>query len=317
VASTSKPVKPRSRTAVKRDPQPQLSDLIKYGVKVRDFAYESVLPPVRTVYRQPRQVQPSVPRQLRREDTEPLEDFSQSQPWSQQSNLGRESTEPAIDPEIVASQPRREPGYCNLEDFDGEIEALINSQNRGSPAPVSSQTPGNYISTPTVTPNGSLKWESTAPVALQSTPRLPSRQPSRLQQEISFTFSSSPLTPCPPTPTRQSSLMFTSIKRSPSMASLTQPPAKRRTIPNDTSMQISLPPTPRYFLRKRNNTSTTSTAKPSKRLRPSHSISSPALRRSVSIQSNQARKKSKSEHNSPSSRQRAGPAATLGKRRRS
>src|SRR5277367_6589159 len=40
------------------DPQPHPSTLAAYGIKVRDFAYESTLPPVAIVPRVPRQIQP-------------------------------------------------------------------------------------------------------------------------------------------------------------------------------------------------------------------------------------------------------------------
>ncbi|PPQ64635.1 hypothetical protein CVT24_008372 [Panaeolus cyanescens] len=77
----------------KRQQQPTPQELSSLGIKVRDFAYESKLPPVKTVYRQPKQVQPSS--QAESQGPKPLE---------------RTLTEPVIEPE-------RQPGAYALADI--------------------------------------------------------------------------------------------------------------------------------------------------------------------------------------------------------
>jgi hypothetical protein len=93
------PTRPYRITIRRRNsitPQPTPTDLAKLGIKVRDFAYESTLPPVRSVYLQPQQIQPSIPKRVCREDTEPMDEFlpkiSQSQANGQA--LVRTITEP-------------------------------------------------------------------------------------------------------------------------------------------------------------------------------------------------------------------------------
>jgi hypothetical protein len=77
--------------------------LANLGIKVRDFAYESKLPPIPTIYCHPRQIQPAVVKTtLKRQSTESGEDdyFSQSNSHSEtgQKKLERTSTEPVIPP---------------------------------------------------------------------------------------------------------------------------------------------------------------------------------------------------------------------------
>ena len=83
----------------RRDHQPTAAELASIRIKVKDFAYQNDLPPVRTIYRQRKQIQPSVFQQIHREDTEPLDGISDS---SQQSLCNRESlhrttTEPVLE----------------------------------------------------------------------------------------------------------------------------------------------------------------------------------------------------------------------------
>ncbi|KAF4619497.1 hypothetical protein D9613_005274 [Agrocybe pediades] len=149
------------------------------GIKVRDFAYENTgLPPVRPVYRQPRQVQPAVPRQLQREDTEP----DTSQPQSQ--GLQRVPTEPVlmqsqplhgqrtevIDtiqnvPEVVPSQPpqlARGP----VEQQDSEMSELTPVPespifpNPLLPSYLASQDSDMSELTPLSSPDASQQWNA-------------------------------------------------------------------------------------------------------------------------------------------------------------
>jgi len=92
--------------AARDSPQPTPEDLAQLGIKVRDFGYESTLPAVKTVYRQPRQIQPSArARPVARQDTEPDESgLSQSQQSdfaSQPSQPRRENTEPCVEEDFV------------------------------------------------------------------------------------------------------------------------------------------------------------------------------------------------------------------------
>ena len=98
--NASKPIKASVKAASE---QPSVAQLASLGIKVRDFAYESKLPPIQPIYRHPRQIQPAVVRTtLKRQWAESEEDdlFSQSgsQSESSQKKLERTSTEPAIPP---------------------------------------------------------------------------------------------------------------------------------------------------------------------------------------------------------------------------
>ena len=83
--------------------QPSIFMLASLGVKVRDFAFESKLPPLLTIYCHPHQIQPAVVRTtLKRQWTESGEDnhFSQSSSQVEKSQkiLERTPTEPVIPP---------------------------------------------------------------------------------------------------------------------------------------------------------------------------------------------------------------------------
>ncbi|KAF8812223.1 hypothetical protein BYT27DRAFT_7239775 [Phlegmacium glaucopus] len=168
--NASKPIKASVKAA---SGQPSVATLASLGIKVRDFAYESKLPPIQPIYRHPRQVQPAVVRTaLKRQSTETGQDdpFSQSssQPETSQKKLERTSTEPAIPP--ASETPARTLGLTNMDDFDHEYDSLqIDSQqpNMYPDFPSHSQTPPSifesqesepYVDTPLVTPNGSLQW---------------------------------------------------------------------------------------------------------------------------------------------------------------
>ncbi|KDR83980.1 hypothetical protein GALMADRAFT_236532 [Galerina marginata CBS 339.88] len=104
--------KPQQQNDEERSQQPSVEELKKLGIKVRDFAYESTLPPLRTIYRHPRQIQPGVPRPLQRQVTEP--DQSDSQQSQSNKNVERTPTEPALSP----TAPMRMRGFLNLQECD-------------------------------------------------------------------------------------------------------------------------------------------------------------------------------------------------------
>lgn len=101
---SAKPLAPLRRQPVFSE-QPSISGLSELGVKVRDFAYESTLPPVPTVYLQPRQIQPSFPR----DPNDPndlhyvLEEERKKKAYSFESTrkIQRTPTEPMLESECV------------------------------------------------------------------------------------------------------------------------------------------------------------------------------------------------------------------------
>ncbi|KAG6903409.1 hypothetical protein C0995_005432 [Termitomyces sp. Mi166 len=147
--------------------------LAQLGIKVRDFAYESKLPPVPS-YRV-RQIQPG-PRPLKRTRTDgEVDDVFQDNNRteaaegnsSRKSKLKREDTEP----DVTQHQPRpsRALGFLNIHDLYRDPDVLPLSQSQSQPAKYSqpsdfspyrsdSQELEPYVVTPVVTPNGSLQW---------------------------------------------------------------------------------------------------------------------------------------------------------------
>ncbi|KAH0587849.1 hypothetical protein H2248_006604 [Termitomyces sp. 'cryptogamus'] len=158
--------KPPSTAPVDIDPQSQAhADLLaELGIKVRDFAYESKLPPVQP-YRV-RQIQPG-PRPLKRSRKDGEEDVSTAietaeGSLSRKSKLKREDTEP----DVTQHQPRRPRtlGFfnvrCDPDANPSQSQPAEYSQlnNFSQSQPLDSQDSDPYVVTPTVTPNGSLQW---------------------------------------------------------------------------------------------------------------------------------------------------------------
>jgi hypothetical protein len=172
--------------------QPSLALLASFGIKVRDFAYESTLPPIASIPRVPRQVLPG-PRPLKRarKDYDGSEDEPSPQPPRSQGGrsvsdsrytdaprksrpLERKSTEPASDPSIALSARARAytdlSGYDPLENMTLPLRTLsiqvstlpppsqLNDPPDQPSSPSGSQETEPYIHTPSVTPNGSLQW---------------------------------------------------------------------------------------------------------------------------------------------------------------
>jgi hypothetical protein len=183
--------------------QPLPSTLALYGIKVRDFAYESTLPPVATVPRVPRQVQPG-PRLLKRtrtdcdeSDDESLVKRSHLQPRSNVSNVGGETTkkmkllerkltEPADDVDDPPATRIRGFGNLSLHDLvtdfpshsgapagpsqmtDSQLSDFSPASKSQPPLQFDSQESELYIDTPLVTPNGTLQWQPKDAVPLGS-----------------------------------------------------------------------------------------------------------------------------------------------------
>ncbi|KAF9498606.1 hypothetical protein BDN71DRAFT_343541 [Pleurotus eryngii] len=316
----------RSRRQAQKLDQPTPEQLAKLGIKVRDFAYESTLPPIRAYV--PRQIQPS------RLPTD-LDDIGgPSEQRSQQR--------------IIPPYPRhvRQPAYADLRalNVEASLGLVSSSQQSDYSAPSSSQPPLSYyesqasepyIRTPTVTPNGSLQWnieDTSAVPASQLEPntepellsyadlgfRDPDETPEQLQRkaslvptEVGSNFSSPLSSPPGSLPLIPPSSTTPAAPTSPAA-----PDAPSQTTPQESTHQPPpsevLPDTasPRYYLRKRpappSPISTTST-RPSSRVRrlpPRSTVTPPhaTLRPhppSATVQSAHAKAKPRSGHNSP------------------
>ena len=156
--ASSRPVK---KQKTKKGQQPTAAQLAQLGIKARDFAFEETdLPPVRTIYCHPKQIQPSVNRRrvLQRELTESADKGVFAQ-LSQGSNcpLERTITEPVLSPPPLA----RQKGYLNLADYT-RTDQSISFSRPAEPQitfPYLESSNPDDIKTPVVTPNGSLVWE--------------------------------------------------------------------------------------------------------------------------------------------------------------
>jgi hypothetical protein len=239
--------------------QPSLTLLAAFGVKVRDFAYESTLPPIASVPRVPRQVLPGPrPLQRARRDSDGSEAEPSSQPRSMSNSrlLERKLTKPASDPSISQSHFARARAYTDLSGY-GPLENTThplrtlsiqvptvspsqpnNYSNLPSSPSVSQDT---YIHTPVVTPNGSLHW-----------PQSP------IDDELPVPNESSP-----------------SIGL---LKSVPTPPVTQRTEnnrPEASLMETSTTKSPRYVLRKRPMASPQASPRPPSRVRPSRTAAPP------------------------------------------
>ncbi|CAA7260070.1 unnamed protein product [Cyclocybe aegerita] len=276
---TAGPSSQPANQEVKQKPdreKPSEEQLAKLGVKVRDFAYESKLPPVRTIYLQPRQVQPSAPQGLQREDTEEDESFSQSQGVR---SLERTNTEPTV----AAAPPSRTRGFLDLANYTLDSNSLDSQTpmaypesqaSAGLPEIVfesqDSDMPPN--DTAIVTPNGSFQWDvedtSDTPASQLDTesqapepeiisysqlgfsqPSEPSSQPAPSEGDISL-LNCSPLTPLPSSPSNAAPSPLalrksTSSILSQSCVSSSNSPKAR------SNSNTGIVASPRYNLRKR------------------------------------------------------------------
>ncbi len=150
---SSPPPSPGRRQPSPQRPPMSSEELARIGIKVRDFAYESKLPPIQP-YRRP-QVQPASPRRLAHKQATD-QDVGQAA-----SKLARVMTEPVDE----SSQPRRERAYENMDvDFPPLMMPAEITQDQdwyipqSQPPLTDSQESDPYVDTPLVTPNGSLQW---------------------------------------------------------------------------------------------------------------------------------------------------------------
>lgn len=225
--------------------QPSVSELLELGVKVRDFAYErSALPPVPIVYLQPRQIQPSVPKDVNDPDDPHyvLEEERKKKVYTFESTrkIQRTPTEPILESELLPPPRRTFPKikrtHAMLDigsQFDSEPQSqpmpsypalpydITNTpQSTSQPVPgftTDSQPTEPWADTPIVTPNGSLQepkkpmytvTSSTAPstsTAMQ--PKVVVFSASPVASEMNFITSTTHSPPEPETETMSSSQM--------------------------------------------------------------------------------------------------------------
>jgi hypothetical protein len=308
----SKPIKASVKAASE---QPSVATLASLGIKVRDFAYESKLPPIPPIYRHPRQIQPAVVRTtLKRQWAESGEDNyfqSSSQPETSQKKLERTSTEPAI------------PDSTDIDDY--EYDTLHTDSQQPNNYPESQQMPLSifesqesepYVDTPLVTPKGSLQW----PVAAS---QFDAESQSTALEPASHDI---PKLPNPSSPLA-SALSLASIDDSPKTinSSPPRPTSDLDPQPVDPPHDIHAPTMPRvltmrYHLRRRPvaPSSPSPTKLPSllHNLRPRGAVIPPSGPHCTSIQSSHSRAKPKNESGSPSSRSLLRRAVTNGQEKR-
>lgn len=136
---------PSNATSSKSE-QPTAEQLAKLGITVRDFAYESTLPPVAPVYFLPKQIQPD-PRVTRPEQGHPL-------PLFRQLSVNASDTDGKPAP---AGRVTRQRGFSDLRDYGPYCIDIPDSQESGSQTSLAYSD--EYVKTPVVTPNGSLQWQ--------------------------------------------------------------------------------------------------------------------------------------------------------------
>ncbi|KAF8622087.1 hypothetical protein AX15_007231 [Amanita polypyramis BW_CC] len=151
---------PSDRTSEK----PNAEQLVGLGIKVRDFAYESSLPPIAPVYFLPKQIQPD-PRMTMPSQSPllPLQLLHRLAPFptGDSKKLGKKPTESTI----RSSGVTRQRGFSDLRDYgpcsDDVPDSQDSSPSHSQPQPSLSysQNCDEYVKTPVVTPNGSLQWQ--------------------------------------------------------------------------------------------------------------------------------------------------------------
>ncbi|KAL0949258.1 hypothetical protein HGRIS_009336 [Hohenbuehelia grisea] len=305
-----KPRPARNQGPTKSD-HPSAEELERLGIKVRDFAYESTLPPIAPWVH--RQILPSVG--PRRENTEPDIEQSQSQSlddddelsdvspnefsritsWT--SRLGKRPR-PSIQPSHFATPPQKQP---SLGHFDESQESA-------------------YIRTPIVTPNGSLQWHdadiaSAGPASqLDGASQIPEPEVMSYSQLGFAPPDESPRRHGTPSPRREPSSAFSSPLSSPPsslefipggpLASTSAPansdaaskPNSKPSVPASASL-TAIPPDPsspstntRYYLRKRPAPAPLVPATPPRRARRSPPTKPAGRPVSFSVQSAHAAK---------------------------
>lgn len=153
-ATVPKPVSGSGIPVLRRRPrqseQPTVAMLAEMGVKVRDFAYESTLPPVPTVYLQPRQIQPSVPKDVN-DPNDPhyvLEEERKKKAYTFQSTrkIERTPTEPVLESDLQPP-PRRSFPKIKRADAMLDLGSQSQPQPQSQPSPTHSMLPYDITNT--------------------------------------------------------------------------------------------------------------------------------------------------------------------------
>ncbi|KAK0206696.1 hypothetical protein DFS33DRAFT_611764 [Desarmillaria ectypa] len=160
------PSSPKRARLAQPMPQPQPEDLAMFGIKVRDFAYESKLPPIPPFRRKP--PQPGLMRSPKRLRRFGEEDVGNEDVFS----VGKRPKLQRVDTELVIEEPasQRMPAYSDITKLPPLL--LPSSQ----PPVHDSQESEPYVDTPLVTPNGSLNW------GVKDTSSIPASQLDRVSQ---------------------------------------------------------------------------------------------------------------------------------------
>ncbi|KAG6880152.1 hypothetical protein C0992_004604 [Termitomyces sp. T32_za158] len=163
VLPSAGPSKPSSTAPFAIEPQSRkhADVLAELGIKVRDFAYESKLPPVQP-YRV-RQIQPGL-RSLKRNRDGEVVDVLQDNIETAEGSLSRRSKLKREGTEADITQPRRPQNFgysVNIRDFHTKCSSSSQSLSQFQPEKFLQPSPDPYDVTPTVTPNGSLIWPDT------------------------------------------------------------------------------------------------------------------------------------------------------------
>ncbi|KAG9317364.1 hypothetical protein JVU11DRAFT_1563 [Chiua virens] len=271
--------------------QPSPERLKSFGIKVRDFAYESTLPAIRPVScslplaRVPRQRQPAVaPRALKRSQRDwDVQEGPSNSLSSPQSLLGQRATKKAGCLERKPTEPLEEPEPPRPRALGGRTlkrlySFIASSPRKPLPTPsrkFSASPPTSPLTPPlSHTPPGFpfvVHVEDTSALQLDSGPQPLSRRPSvytkvTLDARPSLSFSSAP---SPPQNARPVPLINSSLERThPNQESGADPRHVRKRRGRGTAG--TMPPSHQYYLRQR----PTSTSRARTQSRVSHQVSS-------------------------------------------
>ena len=264
VASSSKPPS-TARQAYEPQSQLHADTLARHGIKVRDFAYESKLPPISSWFQ--RQIQPMPPLKRSNSDREDGGDechLHDKDPMAaKKTKLERELTEPDIqDSSATALVPKRGRVFTNLlHEDEPDQGSQVSEHSRQHQWPPRFDSPKPCVDTPLVTPNGS--FHCSIPASQTGAPTLEPLNPAKLSLHLSKdqTGLSGDLSPMSSLSSLRSDLSPSPLPASKGCklrAGLRNPRAEKplRSSPLKSSPSLpgtskTLPQVSRYYLRKR------------------------------------------------------------------
>ncbi|KAJ3766980.1 hypothetical protein FB446DRAFT_822913 [Lentinula raphanica] len=176
-SSTTRPLKeektePYYPDDSRKAPGPSLGELAQFGVKVRDFAYESKLPPVRP-YVRPKSPPPQLPFPQQRQPTPPSHRLWLAKLAAVRGggglggDIGDEGlfgiTTPDVGSSMSLSGLTRQRVVQGFDELEQSQQSNYSSSSHSHSLPpleyITSRESEPYIDTPVVTPNGSLQWK--------------------------------------------------------------------------------------------------------------------------------------------------------------